>query len=383
MSRFLALFGVVFFALSFVTSVRSRYLSKRTGGLARQFRIHHWFGVLAIIFIALHVMWEIFQIQSWDLLKSILWPSDLGLISAWIAIGFIFVSFLGVYLRSVSFIVWRGIHLLFPVSFVFSAIHFVLFMTDHWIDKTIVYSSMALAIGSCCFLIFSFVWLPGSRVFRVLSHKRIHNDIWEVTLEPIDKNSFDFLAGQVVYARFLDRGFSHALHPFSVASCRSEPTLRLLIKSLGRDTARLDTLTSNSQIRLLGPFHDLKLNFDSPQIWIAGGIGIAPIFGFLHCLPVQGSVPIALLHYVTHAEEAFQIDDWPELLTHSHLFDLKTIVDEPCKLPNVQQIDALLDNFESPRVVICGSPKFMKYMRKHLLSKGVSGSKIITEEFMP
>jgi predicted ferric reductase len=383
MSRFLALLGVVFFALSFLTPVRSRWLSKQVGGLAQQFRLHHWLGIFAIVLIALHVLWELFHAQSWVNLKTLLWSSDLGLLSAWMAIGLIFVSLLGSYRRSFSFMVWRSIHLLFAVSFFFAAVHFVLFRNDHWMDQTVVFSSIALAAGGCCYLIFSYVWLPQSRVFRVLSHKSLQKDIWEMTLVADDKRPVDYRAGQVVYAKFLDAGFSHALHPFSVASCRFEPTVRLIIKSLGHDTLRLHTLTSDSKMRLLGPYHELKPSFDSPQIWIAGGIGIAPFIGFLHCLPMQASAPIVLLHYVTRAEDAVQLKEWPELSKYSHLFTLKIIVDKPSQMPNVQQMDALLEGFESPRVLICGSPNFMKYIRNHLLKKGVSANKIITEEFNP
>jgi ferredoxin-NADP reductase len=98
---------------------------------------------------------------------------------------------------------------------------------------------------------------------------------------------------------------------------------------------------------------------------------------------MQASAPIVLLHYVTRAEDAVQLKEWPELSKYSHLFTLKIIVDKPRQMPNVQQMDALLQGFESPRVLICGSPNFMKYIRNHLLKKGVSANTIITEEFNP
>ena len=86
---------------------------------------------------------------------------------------------------------------------------------------------------------------------------------------------------------------------------------------------------------------------------------------------------------MTRAEDALRLEDWPVLLSHRHLITLKAIVDEKKRTPDIREIDALIERLKSPKFLICGSPIFMKFMRNHLLQKGVPANQIVTEEFMP
>jgi predicted ferric reductase len=79
-------------------------------------------------------------------------------------------------------------------------------------------------------------------------------------------------------------------HPFSVAGTYPDGSVRLTIRALGRDTRKLySDLREGLPATLDGPYgmFDHTLG-GSRQIWIAGGIGIAPFLGWLAS---PGSVP--------------------------------------------------------------------------------------------
>jgi predicted ferric reductase len=172
------------------------------------------------------------------------------------------------------------------------------------------------------------------------------------------------------------------LHPFSVASCRLEPYLRLYIKSLGRDTSHLQDLKLNSEVDVLGPFSELRLNLDRPQIWIGGGIGIAPFLGFLRCTQALETPPIHILHYVSRPEELVDQEDIARLHETTPTLFWHNMIDEKGRRPNLERLDALLKTVAKPRIVICGPNAFMRMVREHLLSQGFSSHDIITEEFI-
>lgn len=75
-------------------------------------------------------------------------------------------------------------------------------------------------------------------------------------------------------------------HPFTVAGASSDGGLRPIIRSQGRDTSRMyDRLQPGLSATVTGPYgmFDFTLGH-AQQIWIAGGIGIAPFLSWLEVL---------------------------------------------------------------------------------------------------
>ena len=92
-------------------------------------------------------------------------------------------------------------------------------------------------------------------------------------------------------------------HPFTVSGIGPGGALKLDIKALGPCTRHLQHLTPGVTLRLEGPFGDfLAAAGDGPQLWLAGGIGIAPFLAVLRSrLPAQ---PTHLIHLFRHADDA-------------------------------------------------------------------------------
>jgi predicted ferric reductase len=123
-------------------------------------------------------------------------------------------------------------------------------------------------------------------------------DILDVTLAPAGPAALPLTGGQFVYLRV---GGNHAWreHPFSVAGTPADGSVRLTIRALGRDTRRLYAeLREGLPATLNGPYGMFDHTLGGPrQIWIAGGIGIAPFLGWL--TQPSGALPRADLFYCT------------------------------------------------------------------------------------
>jgi predicted ferric reductase len=86
-------------------------------------------------------------------------------------------------------------------------------------------------------------------------------------------------AGQFAFVTFVKQEGSH---PFTIASASETSLSRVVfqIKALGDYTKALGTkLASGQSVMIEGPYGRFTLDHassDSPQLWVAGGIGITP-----------------------------------------------------------------------------------------------------------
>jgi len=128
-------------------------------------------------------------------------------------------------------------------------------------------------------------------------------DIVDLTLTPSSSDRLPLAGGQFVYLRVGGRR-AWREHPFSVAGVHPDGSVRLTIRALGRGTQKLYTdVREGLPATLNGPYgmFDHTLG-GSHQIWIAGGIGIAPFLGWL--THPSSTLPRADLFYCTPAADA-------------------------------------------------------------------------------
>lgn len=384
MSRFLGLMSLLFFVVSLFTAIRSRYLAQYAGGLARQYRIHHALGMVTGLAIIVHIVWEMAQVPNSSLLAMLL-SDDPGLIAAWLVVLLLVPAFVFSFQETMAFRIWRGWHALFPLALAVASLHIFLFMQDNGLDRLIIFASFSAASAGGLAVAISTYWPPFARAFKIIKLQIVSAGVWELVLEPSEKFKAQraFRAGQIVYLRFLQSGFSHALHPFSVASCYLEPHLRLYVKSQGRDTAHLHDLNAGALVQLVGPFVELKPDLSQAQIWVAGGIGIAPFLGLLHCMDYINFPSVQVLHFVSSAGARVNTQELEDIRGRHPNLSWHETLSPSGAAPSLDELDRYLESRPAAQILICGPKPFMRLVRRHLGAKGVPSKQIITEEFLP
>ena len=114
--------------------------------------------------------------------------------------------------------------------------------------------------------------------------------------------------------------------PFTIASAPKEEVLRVTVKALGDYTARLQELIEPGMPAVIGGPHGRFNHWKGTdqQIWIAGGVGVAPFLSWLRALDGQLPHPVDFYYSADgtppFADEIRTIADRHPSL-HAHLID--------------------------------------------------------------
>jgi predicted ferric reductase len=151
--------------------------------------------------------------------------------------------------------------------------------------------------------------------------------VWTLVLEPADGGSLRFAPGQFAWLSLRASPFAMREHPFSIASSAERPTAhrlvdqgawRLHVDHQGRQVGetRLDR-------RPYGTFGIDEHPGAAGYVFIAGGIGIAPIMSMLRTLADRGDRRPLLLFYGNRAWERVAFRE--ELEALAQRLDLRVV----------------------------------------------------------
>ncbi|MEZ9133962.1 ferric reductase, partial [Vibrio breoganii] len=99
-------------------------------------------------------------------------------------------------------------------------------------------------------------------------------------------------------------------HPFTIVSGSEDSELRFLIKELGDFTNGLvERVKAGDAVTVEGPYGRLEFGLNKPQIWIAGGVGIASFFATLEALKTEKTHPRIELFYCTRGVDEHLVDE--------------------------------------------------------------------------
>jgi predicted ferric reductase len=117
----------------------------------------------------------------------------------------------------------------------------------------------------------------------------------EITLRPLGR-PVSFVPGQFALVYIEAKDGWHR-HPFTIASAPAERAVRVTVKALGDYTSSLGNLLEPGMPAVIGGphgrFNHAKGTRD--QVWIAGGVGIAPLHSWMRALadhPPPGNVDL-------------------------------------------------------------------------------------------
>lgn len=229
--------------------------------------------------------------------------------------------------------------------------------------------------------------------YRVASVCRIALKTWEVVIEPLHGRTLGFEAGQFVWLA-LDRSpFGIREHPFSIASAPAEPgRIAFVIKEAGDFTNGIGRIVPGTSAYLDGPHGSLVLSGRHGEgiVFIAGGVGIAPILSMLRQLAADGDRrPMKLLYGNRLREQVVYGEELMNLRSQLDL-ELVHVLSEPPTdwCGEVGQFDdpMMARHCHMPDrakwlYVVCGPVPMIDAVENSLLAVGIPARQIISEKF--
>ena len=254
---------------------------------------HKQISLLLLLFVLAH---PLILIVSEPVVVEMLKPNLLNRYMAAGIVSFVFVVLIMVSSLwrkqlGIHYDNWRLVHIFLSASaFLLALVHIE--GVSHYIatpEKRIVWG----AIMGCWFLLLLYVRLVKPiyllrkpyKVGNVLSER---GNAYTIVVTPVEHAGIRFRPGQFVWLTMWSSPFSIREHPFSISSSAEQPgELRFTIKELGDFTKLVKDAPRGLPVYLDGPYGAFTIDRYTAApgyVFIAGGIGIAPIMSMLRTL---------------------------------------------------------------------------------------------------
>lgn len=235
-------------------------------------------------------------------------------------------------------------------------------------------------------------WRTRRRPWRVVENREEAGGTATLALEPVDHPGLDYGAGQFAWLT-LDRSpFAMAEHPFSFSSAPgSRPRAEFTIQPLGDFTRRAVDAAEGTVAYVEGP-HGIFTVEDHPApgyVFVAGGIGIAPIMSILRDRADRGDDRPFLLLYATRTLDGAVFREELDALTGTLDLRVVHVVEDPP--PGWEgesgRIDAdllerhLPEDAAARHYLMCGPEPMQEALEILLQDAGVASSHLNSEVF--
>jgi len=394
LGRLTGVAGLALLLLAAALSVRVPGVDLPFGGLTKLWHTHHLLGAASLLLLLVHPLLLAFAASARGdgLAFSTLFPplADWATWVGWLALLLLMVflapSF--AFFGAPNYERWKKMHALAGPAVILALIHtFLLSRTMPGPTDNLIWSLFALlGFGALGWrLVFS--RRIGRLPYTVTRVDAVADGVVELSLRP-DRGHLRYAAGNFVYLTPFDPGLAaghREEHPYTLSSSPLETELRIAIKALGDASRAIQSIPVDTPVTVEGPygrFFPLDARVTTPELWVAGGIGVAPFLARMRHLRALGeSGNIHLVYAVQDQSRAVFARELRQLaagipgfsLTFHHFFRegpvTATFLGTVC--PDLARRD----------VYICGPLALNQLIREHVLEAGVRAERIHSEEF--
>jgi predicted ferric reductase len=231
-----------------------------------------------------------------------------GLVS-WVAMAALMVSSLWRKPLRIHYDAWRIAHvllaivaLLLGVAHIAGVAHYSDTPWKAWLWQGIALSCVAVVIRVRLVKPLQLLRRPWT-VTRVAEER---GSTWTLVLRPEGHGGFRFLPGQFAWLTLRSSPFAMREHPFSISSSAVTPgEISFTIKELGDFTNRIGEIRVGEPAWVDGPYGTFSVDISPAPgyVFVAGGVGIAPIMSMLRTLAERDDRRPLLLFYAYRAWE--------------------------------------------------------------------------------
>jgi predicted ferric reductase len=327
-------------AAALVLALRSTAVEPRLGGLDKSYRLHKWLGVLALVAIIAH--WLVVSYPQWFVAIGAIAPrvanapqasttewlpslsgvrgaartiGDWGL---WLGVALIALALV----KRVSYRWFLRTHRWLAIIFLLLVFHSVVLLRASYWSHAVGWVIAALMAGGAAAAVYIFVRRVG-RTRQAVGEVEGVTHYRDGSILGVDVRLKDrwpgHTPGQFAFVDFED---GEGPHPFTISSSwKDDGALTFLIKGLGDYTRALpSTLAEGALATVEGPYGGFTFSGRQPrQIWISGGIGIAPFISRLQELERQPDGKSVDFFHATVVGETEEIQRLRGLAERAHV----------------------------------------------------------------
>ena len=307
--------------LSMLLALRPAWLERSLGGLDKLFKVHKWVGIGSVLLVVTH--WLLIlsprTLAAWGWIEKVVRPhrphgaggeslvglaKEMGEWSAWLMIALGIVALL----RFVPYGWFRKLHKGFPVAFLIGAFHSVILVPEEILTTPFGMLNVMIALVGSVIAVQSLAGLIG----RSRRHSGQVSGLAVSATGVLDLQvtpSADWPGHEEGQFALLTLDRQEGAHPFTIASeWKAGAPLRFAIKPLGDYTRTLaGRVRIGDEVTLEGPYGRFDFGeAGEEQVWVAGGIGVAPFLARLEALAAAGGAQgrVHFFYSVKSAAEA-------------------------------------------------------------------------------
>lgn len=212
--------------------------------------------------------------------------------------------------------------------------------------------------------------------------KQITHDVKQYR---IDKPAnYTFIPGQATEVSIDKEGWRDEKRPFTFTSLNEEPDLEFTIKSY-RDhngvTNELDKLHMGDRLIIDDPWGAIR--YEGPGVFLAGGAGITPFIAILRMLHQDDELEGNRLIFSNKSEEDIILHDEFEAMFGPAFLNTLPEQDKSEKyltdLIDQDFLEKHIDDFDQ-NFYVCGPPRFVEDIKRHLQNLGASPEALVFEK---
>jgi predicted ferric reductase len=281
--------GVGMMALQFILTARFRVMAAPFG-IDILYYFHRWAAITALLLILGHyAVLRIVYPNSNENSASILmpWPAIAGRAAL---VTFAVMIVISVYRKRINleYDRWRASHGILAVgALVFTMIHIQGSGYSSPVLLTVNWGLAAFALLALAHIRIVRPWLLSQKEYTLVSVTPERGKAWTVTLRPKKDGALSFKPGQFAWLTLGTSPFKAKEHPFSFSSsAENRKTLQFTIKELGDFTRTVKDISPGTIAYVDGAYGSFSPDFHvaARYVFIAGGVGIAPMMSILRTL---------------------------------------------------------------------------------------------------
>ncbi|MGY5453184.1 ferredoxin reductase family protein [Agarivorans sp. MS3-6] len=384
--QYSGMIAVTLMSLTMLLALRLPLIEQFTRGLDKSYRLHKWTGIAAVSTGAVH--WLIAIVPKYlvgagllerpikgggpnnpDSFYALVKPLR-GLAEQLGELAFYTLVVLSI-VAVVGLIRYKGFklsHKLMSVAFLVIAFHSAILIKHSYWPYPITYFCLTLIAAGSLAAVYSLLGRIGKSkhyLAKVASFNfSAQNKVVDLQLNVPRWRGHH--SGQFAFVQFP----GEEPHPFTIASAYSESgNMRFMIKELGDFTSTLkNTLSIGQAVKVEGPYGCFNFSDPAPQLWLAGGIGIAAFKAILEERQSSMNNVKTDLYYCTDTPDEQLIDELQQQAVNANV--TLTIVDKQEPLLCVETLQQQINDLLTRKIWFCGPVKFSAAIKRDLSKQG-------------